>query len=78
METIKNTPFLLNYFPSLRFYVDTAHYILIGSIGVVKKFGHRIGYIHLKDYFQPKGEKKREWSLGNFVELGKGNIGLDF
>ncbi|GAH71102.1 unnamed protein product, partial [marine sediment metagenome] len=78
VETIEDTFLLSNYFPSLKLCVDTAHYILAGSdpMEVVKRFRHRIGYVHLKDYFQPQGEKKGKCSPDNFVELGRGNVGL--
>ena len=80
METIEDTSLLLDYSPSLKLCLDTAHYMLAGSnpVEVVRKFGYRVGYVHLKDYFEPKGEKEGKWSPDNFVELGRGNVGLDF
>jgi inosose dehydratase len=49
--------------------LDVSHVALVGEDPVVQlnKYANRLGYIHLKD-----------WGRGDFLELGRGDIGIDF
>lgn len=49
--------------------LDVSHVALVGEdpLAHITKYRDRLGYIHLKD-----------WGRGDFVELGRGALGLDF
>ncbi|MCX6019607.1 MAG: sugar phosphate isomerase/epimerase [Chloroflexi bacterium] len=49
--------------------LDVSHVALVGEDPLVqlRKYAGRLGYIHLKD-----------WGRGDFLELGRGDIGIDF
>lgn len=49
--------------------LDVSHIALVGEdpLTHLRKYRDRLGYVHLKD-----------WGNGDFVELGRGTIGIDF
>jgi len=58
---------------------DTAHLAAAGAdpVTVVKKYPEKIKYVHLKDFKRYLG-RKPEVIWDHFVELGEGDIGIDF
>jgi|GEM_PF-653004 len=59
--------------------LDTAHLAAAGTdpVMVVKKHAEKIKYVHLKD-FKRHLVRKPEVIWDHFVELGEGDIGIDF
>ena len=49
--------------------LDVSHIAIVGEdpLGHLHKYRQRLGYVHLKD-----------WGQGDFTELGRGTIGIDF
>ena len=49
--------------------LDVSHIALVGedALAHLRKYRGRLGYVHLKD-----------WGMGDFVELGRGTLGIDF
>ena len=49
--------------------LDVSHIALVGEdpVAHLRKYRDRLGYVHLKD-----------WGAGDFVEMGRGTLGLDF
>lgn len=55
--------------------LDTAHTTLAGidAVRAARKYGKRVGYIHLKD-LDPNPEAHPEWPMRRFLPLGYGSI----
>jgi inosose dehydratase len=69
IETEEETDRLLDATHLLRLCLDVSHVALVGENPVrqLRRYRERLGYVHLKD-----------WGRGNFTELGRGTIGMDF
>lgn len=61
----------------LKLCLETGHLIAAGSdpIEVLKDYADRIALVHLKDRYRDTSTDNRY--AGKFVELGRGNLGLD-
>ncbi len=77
VETKEDADELLKYTESLKFCPDTAHLQAKGSdpIQFLDIYRDKIAYAHLKDWKENK--KVNQWGE-HFVELGKGDLGIDF
>jgi len=65
---------VLGEVPDLKLLFDTAHYYPYGDVGQdMKSFKGKIGYVHLKDTEQPKGNQPEDYYQA-FTDLGKGVI----
>lgn len=55
--------------------LDTAHTVLAGMdpVEAVRRFGSRIGYMHLKD-IDPDPNASPEWPMNRFLPLGMGTV----
>ncbi len=77
IETTSQTQRLLesglDRFNNFALCMDTGHLAAAGvePLAFINTFGSRIRHVHLKDWFDEPG-------AGHFVELGSGNVGLDF
>jgi sugar phosphate isomerase/epimerase len=60
---------MLAHAPRVRVCLDVSVSALMGedAIAQIRRYGHRIGYVHMKD-----------WARGKFVPMGQGTVGLDF
>jgi len=60
---------LMNETRTLALCLDVSHIALVGEdpLAHLRKYGSRLGYVHLKD-----------WARGEFVEMGQGALGIDF
>jgi inosose dehydratase len=69
IETEAEIDILLNETQKTLLCLDASHIGLVGEdpVAHLRKYRGRTGYVHLKDY-----------ANGHFVEMGQGNIGLDF
>jgi inosose dehydratase len=69
IETEAEIDILLNETDKTLLCLDASHIGLVGEdpVAHLRKYRERTGYVHLKDY-----------ANGHFVEMGQGNIGLDF
>ena len=69
VETGEEIDRLLAATRTLTLCLDASHIALVGEdpIAHLRKYRERTGYIHLKD-----------WTRGKFVEMGEGNLGIDF
>lgn len=69
IETEAEIDILLNKSHTTKLCLDVSHIALVDEDPVtqLRKYEARTGYVHMKD-----------WAQGKFVELGEGNIGIDF
>ncbi len=69
IETEAEIDILLDRSQRTQLCLDVSHVALVDEDPVtqLRKYRDRLGYVHMKD-----------WARGKFVELGEGNIGLDF
>jgi inosose dehydratase len=69
VETEAEIDRLLAATRTLTLCLDVSHIALVGEdpLHHLRKYAERLGYVHLKD-----------WAHGKFVELGEGNLGIDF
>lgn len=69
IETEAEIDILLTKSPTTKLCLDVSHIRLVDEDPTtqLRKYAARTGYIHMKD-----------WARGKFVELGEGNIGIDF
>lgn len=69
VETEAEIDALLNETQALTLCLDASHIALVGEdpLAHLRKYRERTGYIHLKD-----------WADGNFTEMGRGTLGIDF
>jgi inosose dehydratase len=60
---------LMNETKALTLCLDVSHIALVGEdpIAHLRKYCERLGYVHLKD-----------WARGEFIEIGRGTLGIDF
>ena len=60
---------LMSLTQSLTLCLDVSHIAVVGEdpVSHLRKYHQRLGYVHLKD-----------WGHGDFTELGRGTIGIDF
>ena len=77
VETKEDIDKLFNYTKSTKLCPDTAHLAAKGSdpIQVLDAYKEKIAYVHLKDWKEEK-EVNHYWE--HFVELGEGDLGIDF
>jgi inosose dehydratase len=77
VETKEDIDKLFKYTKFTKLCLDTAHLVAKGSdpIQVLDAYKDKIAYIHLKDWKEEK-EVNRYWE--HFVELGEGDLGIDF
>lgn len=77
VETKEDVDRLLQYAPSVKLCPDTAHLQAKGSnpVQFLEEYKDRIVYVHLKDW---KQSKKVDNYWEHFVELGEGDLGIDF
>jgi sugar phosphate isomerase/epimerase len=85
IETVDEAEKLLALLPDLSLLLDTGHLAAGGCdpLDAVKRLGHRIGHVHLKDFWvkDPANYRRGEgkmWDDMTFEELGQGNMGIDF
>jgi sugar phosphate isomerase/epimerase len=60
---------MLAHAPRVQLCLDVSVSALMGEdpLAQIRKYGRRIGYVHMKD-----------WARGKFVPMGQGTVGLDF
>jgi len=60
--------------------LDTAHLAAVGGdvVKTIEDYGRRVVYAHIKDFNTNVAKPTDEEYYRGFVELGEGNIGLDF
>jgi inosose dehydratase len=69
VQTEAETDQLMALTQHLTLCLDVSHIAVVGEDPVkqLRKYRQRLGYVHLKD-----------WGHGDFTELGRGTIGIDF
>jgi inosose dehydratase len=69
VETEEETDRLMEATSELRLCLDVSHNALVGEDPIynLQKYRDRLGYVHMKD-----------WAKGRFVEMGQGDLGIDF
>lgn len=84
LETKEDADRLLAAAPGLYLLLDTGHLTCAGSDALEVLWTHRdrIGHVHLKDFWADdpatwRWPQSKFWEEGRFIELGKGNMGLD-
>ena len=69
IENEREIDALMNETKRLRLCLDVSHIALVGEdpVAHLRKYRERLGYVHLKD-----------WGRGEFIEMGRGTLGIDF
>jgi len=79
IETTAEIDRVLTAAPHLTLCLDVAHFVFTGEdvIRFIRTHSERIGYMHVKDW-RDYVPGRRVYTPEHFVELGRGNAGLDF
>ena len=76
LDSIEAFERVWEYVPDLKMKFDPANWDYHGDdyIDVVRRYGHKIGYIHIKEHVNHKGEKAASQPPAGFGDIHWGNI----